>query len=92
MDLRGKEICSNSSLPLSSQMFQGYYQKMVHHINPLHVYCILRKIGVSREIAKPSCRIYEKTMFKTFFNNGHGKSRVSKLLKTLDIFSPDAES
>lgn len=62
-----------------------------HILNPLHVYCRLIDIGLSKSIAKTVCSFYERTLFRTFISNGK-PSYFSKLLKTLDIFSPDAEN
>ena len=35
-----------------------------HYMNPLHVYCRLRDIGVSRSAAMFVCRFYERVIFK----------------------------
>jgi hypothetical protein len=37
-----------------------------HYMNPLHVYCRLRDIGISRNAAMFVCRIYERAIFKYF--------------------------
>lgn len=37
-----------------------------HYLNPLHVYCRLRDIGVSKCRAQFVCRLYEKVLFKRF--------------------------
>ncbi len=37
-----------------------------HYMNPLHIYCRLRDIGISRNAAVFVCRIYEGVIFKRF--------------------------
>lgn len=37
-----------------------------HYMNPLHIYCRLRDIGISRNAAIFVCRIYERAIFKYF--------------------------
>ncbi len=37
-----------------------------HYMNPLHIYCRLRDIGISRNAAIFMCRIYERAIFKYF--------------------------
>jgi hypothetical protein len=37
-----------------------------HYMNPLHVYCRLRDVGVSKGLAVLICRIYERLIFKYF--------------------------
>ena len=37
-----------------------------HHMNPLHVYCRLRDIGIGKGSAIFLCRIYECVFFKRF--------------------------
>jgi hypothetical protein len=39
-------------------------QTIQHHMNPLHVYCRLRNMGMSKSIAGFLCRRYERTIFK----------------------------
>lgn len=34
-----------------------------HCINPLHVYCRLRDVGIPKDYAVPLCRFYENTIF-----------------------------
>ena len=46
-----------------------------HLINPLHVYCRLRDIGLKKERAKSLGGWYEKNIY-----NGNGGSRLSKFL------------
>ncbi|MDY6972548.1 MAG: hypothetical protein SV775_09500 [Thermodesulfobacteriota bacterium] len=38
-----------------------------HYMNPLHVYCRLRDIGVAKGTASVLCRIYERCLFRCFF-------------------------
>lgn len=40
--------------------------ELKHYINPLHIYCRLRDIGLSKCGAGAFCRIYEKVLFKRF--------------------------
>ncbi|SPD76104.1 conserved hypothetical protein [uncultured Desulfobacterium sp.] len=35
-------------------------------MNPLHVYCRLRDMGIKRSIALHVCRVYERVVFKKF--------------------------
>jgi len=35
-----------------------------HYLNPLHIYCRLRDIGLSKEPAILICRIYERAIFR----------------------------
>ena len=37
-----------------------------HYLNPLHIYCRLRDIGMSKGLAMSMCRIYERVVFKYF--------------------------
>jgi hypothetical protein len=37
---------------------------MQHYLNPLHVYCRLRDIGIPRGVAILLCKVYERTIFK----------------------------
>jgi hypothetical protein len=38
-----------------------------HYLNPLHIYCRLRDIGLAKGQAVVICRFYEKTFFKLLF-------------------------
>ena len=40
--------------------------EMKHFMNPLHIYCRLRELGMSRGPALFLCRIYERSIFKYF--------------------------
>jgi hypothetical protein len=35
-----------------------------HYMNPLHIYCRLRDIGISKQTAMALCRVYERTLFR----------------------------
>jgi hypothetical protein len=35
-----------------------------HYLNPLHLYCRLRDLGLCKGRAAFICRIYERTVFK----------------------------
>jgi hypothetical protein len=37
-----------------------------HYLNPLHVYCRLRDIGLGKGMASLLCRVYEKMIFRPF--------------------------
>ena len=52
--------------------------RISHYLNPLHIYCRFREIGIPKKPAIFLCRSYEKNIY-----NGNGGSRASKLLKTL---------
>jgi hypothetical protein len=41
--------------------------KARHYMNPLHVYCRLRGLGVSHGTAKYVCRSYERYLFQHIF-------------------------
>lgn len=38
-----------------------------HYFNPLHIYCRLRDIGLSKGKALFFCKVYEKIVFKPLF-------------------------
>jgi len=38
-----------------------------HYLNPLHIYCRLRDLGVSKWQAAKVCKFYEKNFFKLLF-------------------------
>ena len=35
-----------------------------HYLNPLHVYCRLRDLGLAKGQAVMICKVYEKTIFR----------------------------
>ena len=35
-----------------------------HYMNPLHIYCRLRDIGISKNTAIFLCRVYERMIFR----------------------------
>jgi hypothetical protein len=37
-----------------------------HYLNPLHVYCRLRNLGLGKKQAAFICRIYEQIIFRIF--------------------------
>jgi len=47
---------------------------MQHYINPLHVYCRLIDIGLSRENALKITCLYEKTIYNFIGNNFNHRS------------------
>ena len=40
-----------------------------HHLNPLHIFCRLRGIGLPKTVAILICRFYERVIFKKFLAN-----------------------
>ena len=40
--------------------------KLQHYLNPLHVYCRMRDMGIAKETARYLCRIYERAIFRPF--------------------------
>jgi hypothetical protein len=38
-----------------------------HYLNPLHVYCRLRDLGLAKSPAAFLCRIYERAIFSRYF-------------------------
>jgi hypothetical protein len=41
-----------------------------HHMNPLHIYCRLRDLGLPKGMAGFVCRFYERALFKYFLSRG----------------------
>ena len=37
-----------------------------HHMNPLHVYCLLMDLEIGKGAAMFPCKIYDSTLFKHF--------------------------
>jgi hypothetical protein len=35
-----------------------------HYMNPLHIYCRLRDVGIPKNPAMLVCRVYERTVFR----------------------------
>lgn len=42
-----------------------------HYLNPLHIYCRLREIGMGKEKAVALCSLYERYVFKYFLTKAH---------------------
>lgn len=40
--------------------------KIKHYINPLHVYCRLRDLGLGKNMASFMCRVYERAIFNRY--------------------------
>jgi len=38
-------------------------ERLRHLINPLHIYCRMRDVYISKYTAKKLCQLYEKTLF-----------------------------
>jgi hypothetical protein len=36
---------------------------MQHYLNPLHIYCRLRDMGIPKWVAVSLCSVYERTIF-----------------------------
>lgn len=43
--------------------------RMQHYMNPLHIYCRLKDLGVPKKMAIFLCRIYESCIYGRFFRN-----------------------
>jgi hypothetical protein len=41
--------------------FRNYFQ---HKFNPLHIFCRLRRFGVSRSAARSLCWVYERGLYR----------------------------
>ncbi len=41
-----------------------------HYMNPLHIYCRLRDMGISKQAASFLCRVYESKIFKPLARGG----------------------
>ncbi|NJB68246.1 hypothetical protein GGQ74_001919 [Desulfobaculum xiamenense] len=39
---------------------------MQHYLNPLHVYCRLRDMGVSTSLTRHMCSVYERYVYRIF--------------------------
>jgi len=44
-----------------------------HYLNPLHLYCRLRDVGIQKNIAIWLCRFYERNIFNLVVPNGQVK-------------------
>ena len=42
-----------------------------HYMNPLHIYCRLRDLGLAKGPAAVLCRIYERSIFSKYFIKAH---------------------
>lgn len=40
-----------------------------HYLNPLHIFCFLRKIGLPKVMAIFLCQFYERAIFHPFLSN-----------------------
>ena len=45
--------------------------KLQHYLNPLHIYCRLRDMGIAKGIALGLCRVYERIIFKPLLVKSH---------------------
>ena len=54
-----------------------------HYLNPLHIFCRLREIGLPKKPAVLLCQFYERAIFNPFLvNRGNLKVAVVSLRKT----------
>jgi len=40
-----------------------------HHLNPLHIFCRLREVGLPKETAILLCQLYERAVYNPFLSN-----------------------
>jgi len=40
--------------------------KLQHYLNPLHVYCRMRDMGIAKDTALYLSRVYERAVFRFF--------------------------
>lgn len=38
--------------------------RLQHYLNPLHIYCRLRDMGIAKQMALFICRLYERFIFR----------------------------
>lgn len=50
-----------------------------HILNPLHIYCRLRDIGIDRGSALFLCRLYEYSIFRFLFLRKENKKRFEEM-------------
>jgi hypothetical protein len=41
-----------------------FLDKIRHLLNPLHIYCRLTYLGMSRKVARDICKVYETCLYK----------------------------
>jgi len=41
-----------------------FMDKVRHMLNPLHIYCRLTYLGLSKKVARDICRAYESCLYK----------------------------
>jgi len=39
-------------------------RELKHYVNPLHIYCRLRDMGIAKGCAMSLCRTYERSIFR----------------------------
>ena len=42
-------------------------RELKHYVNPLHIYCRLRDMGIAKGWAMSLCRTYERSIFRPLF-------------------------
>ncbi len=77
----------SNGLSRNPQEYVPLVSSVKHYLNPEHIYCRLRDFKIPKSIAIFLARDVYRHAFETFFANGHGDSRISKLLKTLFPFN-----
>ena len=58
------DLSRTHSTPDQGDCLRMLGKKFQHYLNPLHVYCRLRDLGVSKPVAVLFCRFYEWAVFK----------------------------
>jgi hypothetical protein len=73
---------NNNTLNLPVQIMGA----IMHYMNPLHIYCRMRDMGIAKDTAMFLCRIYESCIFKHFLTGslavlrrGEGRQRPHKI-------------
>jgi hypothetical protein len=65
----GNRMFTNFTINLLDMgLFPVILLKLKHHLNPLHLYCRLRNIGIRKETAIFLCRFYERMVFNLFMS------------------------
>ena len=63
--LRGLTTISTLSVTLVECAWKVIMGRAIkHYMNPLHIYCRLRELGLAKARAESLCRIYERIIFK----------------------------
>jgi hypothetical protein len=46
---------------------EGMVREIKHYMNPLHVYCRFRDIGMGKRLSSFLCHLYERAIFNRYF-------------------------